>query len=283
MFKIKSLFLFFCLLKLSSLLFAQEKKREVVFTDELTAFIHSYYNNEITSMIQAETFYANAVESVPDLFSEYEKEVHFARCDFFYGMCIIGDYDLSEIQQIKSMQDNNDYSKDTDISAKQKKLQAAHFFDSGIEHAKKALKLKTGTDAELIYTMCISSNCTVKNTAYLFANGLKVASIAKKAIKLDPKNAGAYYYQYAQDLYAPEFFANYKRGYQKMSEYFSDENLYFELFERFNFMTAIAYAFYKLGDMQNSIEWYKKALLIYPGNSNANQMITTISESLNKN
>ena len=196
---------------------------------------------------------------------------------------IIGDYDLSEIQQIKSMQDNNDYSKDTDISAKQKKLQAAHFFDSGIEHAKKALKLKTGTDAELIYTMCISSNCTVKNTAYLFANGLKVASIAKKAIKLDPKNAGAYYYQYAQDLYAPEFFANYKRGYQKMSEYFSDENLYFELFERFNFMTAIAYAFYKLGDMQNSIEWYKKALLIYPGNSNANQMITTISESLNKN
>lgn len=47
-------------------------------------------------------------------------------------------------------------------------------------------------------------------------------------------------------------------------------------------MTAIAYAFYKLGDMQNSIEWYKKALLIYPGNSNANQMITTISESLNK-
>ena len=152
-----------------------------------------------------------------------------------------------------------------------------------IEHAKKALKLKTGTDAELIYTMCISSNCTVKNTAYLFANGLKVASIAKKAIKLDPKNAGAYYYQYAQDLYAPEFFANYKRGYQKMSEYFSDENLYFELFERFNFMTAIAYAFYKLGDMQNSIEWYKKALLIYPGNSNANQMITTISESLNKN
>ena len=130
MFKLRSLFVVFCLLKLSSLLFAQEKKREVVFTDELTAFIHSYYNNEITSMIQAETFYANAVESVPDLFSEYEKEVHFARCDFFYGMCIIGDYDLSEIQQIKSMQDNNDYSKDTDISAKQKKLQAAHFFDS---------------------------------------------------------------------------------------------------------------------------------------------------------
>ncbi|MBQ0002009.1 MAG: hypothetical protein KBT21_00585 [Treponema sp.] len=250
----------------STVLFAQEYKRDVEYTEALYNFIEAYYNNSIASEEEADRLYSDAVSSISEDASEYEKEVQFARCDYLYGMYSMGEYDLESIQKIKNINDTKDKNENASETIKQKKAKAASYFDSGIEHAQKAIKLENRSDAVLIYVMCLSSNCTVKPTSYVIGNGLKVQSNAKKAIALDPKNGTAYFYQWAQDLYAPEFFANYKRGYNKMYSNYNDENLHFEKFDRFNFLIAIGDSFLKRHDNDSAKIWYDKAKAYYPNN-----------------
>lgn len=253
-------------------LFAQSL-REVPYTKALTVFIDSYFNNQIPSIEAAEVLYLNALDSLPADTDEYTKEVHKARCEYILGMYIMGEYDLSSVQKIKSMIDTEDKTANLAKEIKEKRLAAASCFDKGIAHAQSAMKLQNGSDAMTIYVQCLSSNCTVKQTSYVIANGLKVQAYSKKALTKDAENATAAYYAWAQDLYAPEFFANYKRGFQKMYSNFTNEALHFEKFDRFSYMTAIAYAYNKLNDKANAIEWYKKALEVYPKNHGANETL----------
>lgn len=265
-------FYFMC----ASLVFAQNSKRDVPFTKSLLTFINKYYNSEISSQTQANALYQNALNSVPVDFDEYQNLVHQARCQFYLGMYIMGDYDLTGIESIKSMTDTSDNAQNLTQQARQKKANAASHFDKTILLAGNALKIRSGSDAYLILTMGISSNCTVKNTSYIFLNGLKVSSYAKKAIEKNPSNTTAYYYQYAQDIYAPAFFANYTRGLNKMQEFFNNSSLAKENFDIYFFTTAIAYACSKLKDYSTAIYWYKKALEIYPKNNYALQMLSQL-------
>ncbi len=257
--------------------YAQNKTRDVEYTKQLSNFINLYYNNKISSDSQAQNLFQTSLDSVPQDFDEYQKQVHLARCNYFYGMYVMGEYDFSGIQNIKSINDKDNESQNLESETKAKKELAATYFDKAISYAEKALAIHAGSDAYLIMAMSISSNCTVKKTSYVIGNGLKVASLSKKALALDAKNASACYYQYAQDLYAPEFFANYKRGYQKMYDFLNNSELTFETFDRFNFMTAIGYSFYKRKDFKTAIEWYQKALEIYPQNSSVQKMLKTLS------
>ncbi len=263
---------------ISSFCFSEEYKRDVEYTAQVYEFFNKYYNSEIKDLSQAETLYLDALESVSDNFDEYASEVHFARCDYLMGMYSMGNYDLDSIEKIKSITDTEDDTDGLTDDVKESKAKAAAFFDSGINHAQNALKIRQGSDAYLIYIMCISSNCTVKSKSYVIGNGLKVASNAKKAINLDPKNATAYYFQYAQDLYAPAFFANYKRGYTKMHQFLNDENLNKERFDLFNFKTGIGHSFFKRGDYKQALEWYQDALKLYPGNKEVNSIITRLEK-----
>lgn len=259
----------------SALLFAEEYKRDVEYTEALYTFIEAYYNNAIASDEQAKKLFDDAVASISPSASEYEREVLLARCDYLYGMYKMGDYDLESIQKIKSITDTKDKNENISETIKQKKAKAAALFDSGIAHAQKAMKIENRSDAILIYVMCLSSNCTVKPTSYVIGNGLKVQSYAKKAIAADSKNGTAYFYQWAQDLYAPEFFANYKRGYQKMYESYSNKELNFEKFDSFNFLMAIGDSFLKRKDKESALVWYNKAKALYPNNTTLNKILTT--------
>lgn len=268
----------FAVLALTSAAYTQSTARDVPYTKALYTFIDRYYNNEIPSMVKAKELYNTALDSVPAEFDDYQKAVHQARCEFYLGMYVMGDYDFSSIDKIKSLNDTSDNSADLSEQAKKTKEAAAYYFDRTISLAQKALKIREGSDAYIIYAMGISSNCTVKNSSYVINNGLKVGSYSKKSLSFDPLNATACYYQYAQDLYAPAFFANYKRGYNKMLSFYNSETLRKEKLDNYFFLTGIAYSFYKTNNKAAAIEWYKKSLQIYPKNQFALNMIKMLSE-----
>lgn len=272
------IYFLFAILASASLAYSQNQKRDVPYTKALYSFIDKYYNNEISSPEIAEQLFIQAVNSAPDFFDEYQSLVHLARCQFYLGMYTMGDYDFSSIEKIKSVSDTSDNTKDLSEQKKKIRQDAANHFDKTIEYAKQALEIKEGSDAYTVYAMAISSNCTVKNSSYVINNGLKVGSFSKKALQLDSKNATACYYQYAQDLYAPAFFANYKRGYTKMLNFYNNENLRKEKIDEYFFLTGIAYSFYKTKKPEQAIEWYKKSLEIYPQNKFARNMIDSLSE-----
>lgn len=277
---IYKLFAFTLFLFISGCVYAQSSNpRDVAYTQALYNFIDAYYNNKINDTDTAQKLYEASVSSAPEDYDDYQMLVHLARCEFYLGMYVMGEYDFSGIQQIKSMVDTTDRQKDLSEQIKAVKAKAGSYFDKCIEYAQQALKVRSGADAYLIYAMAISSNCTVKTSSYVIGNGLKVASFSKKALALDPYNATACYYQYAQDLYAPAFFANYKRGYQKMYQFYNDENLRKEKNDIYFFITGIAYSYYKRGMNSEAVEWYKESLKIYPDNTFALKMITTLTEN----
>lgn len=274
-FIIFTILLFIC----ASLVYSQtEKIRDVPITEELSNFIDCFYNNELHTLAKAKALYSDCITSIPEVFDEYQKAVHLARCYFYFGMYTMGEYDFDSVQNIKSMTDTSDNQKNLSEQAKQRKEKAASYFDRAIDLADKALKIRSGSDAYLIKTMALSSNCTVKNTGYVIRNGLSVGSLAKKAINKDELNATAHYYQYAQDLYAPAFFANYKNGLKKMKEFNASTTLRKEKFDHYFFITGMAYGYYKLNDKANALKCYKEALKIYPGNHFAIKMVNELSE-----
>ena len=271
-------FILFNVLAATSIVWSQSKERDVPYTKALYTFIDHYYNNQISSMDMAEEFYITAVDSLPECFTEYSKLVHLSRCEFYLGMYVMGEYDFSSIEKIKSITDTTDNTKNLSQQIKNKKAQAASYFDKAISLAQEALKIREGSDAYIIYAMAISSNCTVKNSSYVINNGLKVGSYSKKALQLDSTNGTACYYQYAQDLYAPAFFSNYKRGYSKMLSFYNNDSLRKEKMDNYYFITGIAYSFYKTNNYPEALEWYKKSLEIYPNNQFALKMIKLLSK-----
>ena len=271
-------FLLITFLLANFMAYSESNNRDVPYTEELYYFIDCFYNNEIPTLEKAQYLRSACIEKIPESFDEYQKYVHLARTDFYFGMAVMEEVDFDSIQNIKSPTDTSSSQKNLSESKKQKKAKAASYFDKAISYADKALKIRAGSDAYIIKAMAISSNCTVKDTGYVIMNGLDVGNFSKKAVSADPANATAHYYQYAQDLYAPSFFANYKRGLKKMHEFQSDINLNKEKFDSFFILTGLGYGYYMLKDNSNAVKWYKRALLIYPGNKFAIEMVNKLSQ-----
>lgn len=244
--------------------YGQEIKnvREVSYTAELYEFINMYFNHQIKDEGLLEKYYLNAKESLDQFEDEYHKLVHLARCDYYYGQVLMENYDPSEM----ATKDLSDTSKDNANS------KAASFYDSSIESAKKALKIKEGSDAYSVLAQAISANCTAKNVLYIIANGLSVRKYAKLSQKIDMSNGTAHFLAAAQDIYAPAPFAKIKSGRDNMQTSLADKNVSFEKFDLFNIYSSIAYSYQRQKNKEEAFVWYKKCLELYPDNVSVNNL-----------
>lgn len=248
-------------------------EREVPFTQELYDFIETHFSHNITDLETRNFYYNKAVESANKASDEYAKEVLLARCDYFCGMNVMESYDLTQLENM-DLSDNSSAEPVNEI--------AGRFYDSGIEHALKAMEIKDGTDAPTIYAHCISANCTAKTVSYVLANGLKVRKFAKIAVKRDYSNGTAHFLASAQDAYAPAPFNKLKRARKEFLSYLNDDAIRMEKFDYLNIYSGIAYTYYKKNKFNDALTWYKKALEIYPNNYSVLEMIGKINKLVEK-
>ncbi len=250
---------------------AYKGEREVPFTKELYDFIDAHFDHKIKDKDELERYYNAAVTSAQKAPDEYSREVLLSRCDYFCGMNIMEDFDLTELE-------NMDLSDNT--SSNQVNEEAGKYFDSGIEHALNAMRIKDGTDAPAVYSHCISANCTAKTVSYVLANGLKVRKYAKIAVKKDWSNGTAHFLASAQDAYAPFPFCKLKRSRKEFLSYLNDPSIRIERFDYLNIYSGIAYTYYKKKKYSECLSWYNKALEIYPGNYSLHKMIDNINRKI---
>lgn len=260
--------------------FAQNAERDVPYTKELLTFINCYFNHELVSQTKAESYYNNAVNKCPETFTDYQKETHLARCDYYMGMNILESYDLTNLEH--ALDDPNVNYVDPTEEIKRIKAQANKYFDKAINHADKAILANpfNGSDAYTIYSQIVCGNCTSRPASYVVANGLKISQFARKALRINPKDGTAAYSAYSQDVYAPGNLGNPDRGRKAMLSNLSDTNLICEKFDKFNYTAAVAYTYYRQNNFNEALAWYKKALAIYPKNFACNNQIKKCQEQL---
>ena len=245
--------------------------REVDFTKELNSFVDAVYLEQITSNQQLNDMFQKSMDSVSQFNDEYSKNVHFARCYFFYGVKLLGSFDASQFADV----DVN--AKDNGEAANQN---AADYFDKGIAFAEKALKVREGSDAYTILGHCISLNCTAKNASYAVANGLKIKTYAKKAMELDRTNGTAYFLLYAQDIYAPKPFCQISKGMEAYKTALSDSTIHFEKYDILNMNSGIGYGNERLKNYSEAAKYYSKALVPYPTNAGIKKLLDDVKQKM---
>ncbi len=240
------------------------QNREVFFTDELKEFYKNYFNHKISNKDELESFFNKAVNSAQKFNDEYSKNVHLARCYYFYGQTLMEDYDVSSIEDL-DLNDSSNTENTNEIAAK--------YFDKGIEYANIAASIKKGSDSLSVLAHLISANCTAKNVAYIIFNGLKVRSFAKEAVNIDYSNGTAHFLVSAQDAYAPKPFNRAQKARKEILSYLDDNSIRKEEFDYFNMYTTIGYTYFLTKNYEKAIEWYKKALEIYPQNISTKKLL----------
>jgi tetratricopeptide (TPR) repeat protein len=148
----------------------------------------------------------------------------------------------------------------------EKKGEAGAHFDQGADYAKRAADASGMSEAWLMYAENVSQNCAVKPVSYALANGTKIAGFAARVLKADPANGAALHVTYAQDVYAPAPFHNYKRGIKNMTQVLEDKSVRMQKDDEFNVISAIGYAHFQLKNYGEAAVWLSRALAIYPGN-----------------
>jgi tetratricopeptide (TPR) repeat protein len=156
------------------------------------------------------------------------------------------------------------------------KAGAAASYDRGIEFAKQAqavlgtgaapgtaAKSQEAAETWVIWAMNLGNNCTVKPTAYMFANGLNVEKYAKNCLAIDAGNIEARYLLASRWAYAPSPFGDYPKGVKMLQEILADEAA-MEADQIFNVYGGIAYAYYQQKKYDEADTWAKKALALYP-------------------
>lgn len=247
--------------------------RDVPYTAEEIEFMNLYYNHGISSVGQRKKLYEAAMASAEKFQDKYSRLVHLARAEYYYGVACIENFDLSLFEDLKNVE-----SKSGDSSA----AMAGAAFDKAIEYGQAALDIKKGSDAYSIVSHSISANCTAKNWTYILGNALKVRSYAKKAVNLDYSNGTAQFLVVAQDVYAPWPIGKVRSGRRKMLSILKDKYIRVEDQDLHLICAAIGYSYFKQKKWANAIEWYNKALEVYPYNFSSHQMLGTINKRKNK-
>ena len=67
---------------------------------------------------------------------------------------------------------------------KENNSKAIDYFQSSMDLAEKSIQIKETAQGHLAYAESLAQICTLKSTSYLITNGLKVGTIAKKALKI---------------------------------------------------------------------------------------------------
>lgn len=247
-------------------------ERDVPYTAEEITFMDLYYNHGISSVAQRRKLHEAAIAAAEEFQDEYARLVHLARADYYYGVACIETFDLASFENLKDVEKKSDVSENANAGAA---------FDKAIEYAKAALEIKEGSDAYTIYSHSISANCTAKSWTYILGNALKVRSFAKKAVNLDYSNGMAQFLVVAQDVYAPWPIGKVRSGRKKMLAILNDKYIRIEKQERLLISAAIGYSYFKQKKWNDAIEWYNKALEVYPYNFSAHQMLGTINNRKN--
>ncbi len=248
-----------------------KQSREVPFTSELEDFYKNYFNHKLSNKDELNSFFTKAVDSSQNFSDEYSKNVHLARCCYFYGQTLMEDYDVSSIEDL----DLNDSSNTENVNEI-----AGKYFDKGIEYANTAVKIKSGSDSLSILSHLISANCTAKNVAYILFNGLKVRSYAKEAVNLDYSNGTAHFLVSAQDAYAPKPFNRAQKARKEIFSYLEDDSIRKEEFDYFNLYSTVGYTYSLNKNYEEAVEWYKKALEIYPENVSTKKLLVKAQNKL---
>jgi tetratricopeptide (TPR) repeat protein len=145
------------------------------------------------------------------------------------------------------------------------KEQSISHYESGLAALSKLRPDQVSSESWRMTSECVSQLCLLKSTAYVIANGPKVAAYAEKALTLDPKNAAARIIIAASKVYPPPVFGgNPRRGIELMQEALTLGTA--ERDDLFNIYSGIGLAYGKLKNDGEARRWLGKALELYPGN-----------------
>ena len=146
--------------------------------------------------------------------------------------------------------------------------QAERHLQRGFDYADSSVKDNPTAEGYRMMAENISQLCTLKSTAWVIANGLKVEQYAKKGLKYDKRNAACSFLIAARWVYAPAPFHNINKGINEMKKILSDSyDLQKE--DYFNVYYSIAYAYNRNKKTDEAKSWLEKALNIYPENKDA--------------
>ena len=224
--------------------------RQYILWDEYVELRDSVYNNSY-DLDGIKNLYTKAVESANLNFTGNDLSIALSRCDFILGLY----YTFTE-----------------------KKELASQTFDTGIAFAELALKNhKDDYLATLMYAENLCQNCGVKPFSYVVKNGPKIQVWADKTLTINPNSGSAMYLLYAQYIFAPAPFANYKKGLNEMYQVLQKPNVILQKDDTFNITSAIGYAYFKLQENEKAVQWLNKSLEIYPDNLFVNSLMSQLN------
>jgi tetratricopeptide (TPR) repeat protein len=144
-------------------------------------------------------------------------------------------------------------------------------YQNGLDIAAASVKASPTADGHRMMAENISRLCTLKSTAWVIANGTKVASNARKALGYDPRNAASAFMIAARWIYAPAPFSNVKKGIKDMNDILSGK-YDLQKDDYFNVYYSLAYAYNRIKRHDDVKPWLDQALAVYPTNRDALQL-----------
>lgn len=159
----------------------------------------------------------------------------------------------------------------------EQKENAITHYEKGVECAELSLSVQENPLAYLMKSECISQMCAIKPTSYAIANGLKVGSLADDVLSLDEFNTAAIYLKASRWIYAPQIFADQKKGRKILLENMKYLNPK-DKDDVFNFNLALGYSFLCSKLKDDALVYLNKALEVYPTNKFCISLISDANE-----
>ncbi len=194
------------------------------------------YNSNTTNEKDVKLKYEKTISQITDKDS-INFYIEKSKCDYLMGLFYI------------------------DIENNQK---AIDYFKNSMDLAEKSIELQPTAQGYLALGESLAQICPIMPTSYLVSNGLKVGTIAKKALKLDTHLGAARYLVCSIIAYAPVPFRNFSKAEKIYLEILKNDNLDEE--DCFNVYKSLGYIHYQRKDFQEADKWFNLAAKIYPNN-----------------
>ena len=227
-----------------SLVIIQSAFAQIDYEVEYCEFRKSIYNSNSTNEITVNNQYEKVISLINNN-SSLNKNIEKSKCDYLMGLFYM------------------------DLENKDK---AINYFQSSMDLAEKENQIKETAQGYLAYAESLAQICTLKPTSYLIANGLKVGTIAKKALKLDNRLGAARYLVCSIIAYGPVPFRNFSKAERIYLEILENDNLDEE--DCFNLYISLGYIHYQQKEFTEADKWFNLAAKIYPYNKFLQSMQT---------
>ena len=227
-----------------SLVIIQSAFAQIDYEVEYCEFRKSIYNSNSTNEITVNNQYEKVISLINNN-SSLNKNIEKSKCDYLMGLFYM------------------------DLENKDK---AINYFQSSMDLAEKENQIKETAQGYLAYAESLAQICTLKPTSYLIANGLKVGTIAKKALILDNRLGAARYLVCSIIAYGPVPFRNFSKAERIYLEILENDNLDEE--DCFNIYVSLGYIHYQKKEYTEADKWFNLAAKIYPYNKFLQSMQT---------